>query len=116
VGCETFDIELGNLRGLLNHLKNKQQDEEKKSNDPAALSKPLSTNNVRIGSKELNILNEAEEKLPGLEEKIQKVMQELLKIPRLEDLVAKLNAQLKEMNLKDIIARLNNLQEVKMDK
>lgn len=59
-----------------------------------------------MGSKEMNLLKELEEKLPMIEDKLKLFSDVLSKLPRMEDFLTKLNNQMKDINIADINARL----------
>ncbi|CDW86127.1 protein kinase domain containing protein [Stylonychia lemnae] len=110
VGCDIFDKEINYLKSLLTHLRNKQQDDQK------FMQEEKTKNTREIGSKEFNLLREIEEKLPMIEDKLKQLMDAMLKIPRIEDFLLKLSSQLKELNVSEIMQKLKELQEHKLDK
>ena len=57
---------------------------------------------MEIGSKEMNLLKELEEKLPMIEDKLKAHDDAIEKIARIEDFISKLNLQLKDINIEDI--------------
>lgn len=59
-----------------------------------------------MGSKEINLLKELEDKLPLIDDKLKMHADVLNKVPRMEDFLSKLNLQMKEINISEINVKI----------
>lgn len=63
-----------------------------------------------IGTKEMNLIRDLEDKMLALEEKIKMMTDAMIKIPRIEDYLAKLSLQMKEFSLSEIHELIKDLE------
>ena len=71
---------------------------------------------MQIGSKELNFIRDLEDQIPKINRQIEYLLDSIDKIPIFEDSLSKVLNEIRSLNLTEIIQKLENLENNKLDK